>query len=193
MTSNGPLSLNFSDGAFSFRAIGPQLVIVKLVNYLEHLSRLLELLLVPRQLVDLYLPLCLVATHIVVHGSAGRQDLVSKKEGADTFGFFQLCVPHVDMLVEGARGDQIELGNERDTVDSIVVGLPWTHLPDIILLVLDLLERLAKGHTGQRESCILGTALRRATFLRCIRNAMPLLLLPRLENSFVPFEFVEQD
>ena len=97
------------------------------------------------------------------------------------------------MLVEGARGDQVELGNERDAVDGIIVSLPWTHLPDIILLVLDLLERLAKGHTGQRESCILGTALRCATFLRCLGNAMPLLLLPRLEDSFVPFEFVEQD
>ena len=97
------------------------------------------------------------------------------------------------MLVEGARGDQVELGDERDAVDSIIVSLPWAHLPDIILLVLDLLERLAKGHTSQRESCILGAARRCATFLCCLRNAMPLLFLPRLENSFVPFEFVKQD
>ena len=34
LTSNGPLSLNFRDGAFSLRAVGPQLVIVKLINYL---------------------------------------------------------------------------------------------------------------------------------------------------------------
>lgn len=34
LTSYGSLSLNFSDGAFSLRAVGPQLVIVKLINYL---------------------------------------------------------------------------------------------------------------------------------------------------------------
>ena len=80
LVSDWSFALNFGNTSLLARSICSELVVIELINSLEHLSGLVKLSVVPAQLVNSDLPLSLVSPLLIVKSGIRRQGLVSKQK-----------------------------------------------------------------------------------------------------------------